>query len=172
MALPWLFFGHSNHVYTEDVPLSVRFTTRAAQLVCSKTMFLCSQIYAHPHAHYPRYRRFESKRQYIAIGTNPAANKLPIYERHQAHIRPQHMLPVELSEAMVFHFFNKVCTTSGSRDRRHVTFQFFQLEVELQVHVASVDASESPQPETRSCPPPRACTTGTYLRLVGLRVTP
>ena len=112
VALPWLFFGHSNHVYTEDVPLSVRFTQRAPRLVCSKTMFLCSQVYAHPHAHYPRYRRFgtRSKEQYIAIGTDPAKNKLPIYERHQARIRPQHLLPVELSEAMVFHFFNKAWT--------------------------------------------------------------
>lgn len=122
VALPWLFFGHSNHVYMEDVPLSVRFTQRAPRLVCSKTMFLCSQVYAHPHAHYPRYRRFEtrSKEQYIAIGTDPAKNKLPIYERHQARIRPQHLLPVELSEAMVFHFFNKSLEEHvGRREFRH-----------------------------------------------------
>ncbi len=109
LALPWLFFGHSNHVYTEDAPLSVRFTRRVDYLVCSKTMFLCSHVYAHPHAHYPRYRPLPNNgSQYIAIGTDPDRFRMSTSEQHQARIRPQHLLPVEASQAMVFHFFNKV----------------------------------------------------------------
>ena len=109
VALPWLFFGHSNHVYTEDAPLSVRFTRRADSLVCSKTMFLCSQVDAHPHAHYPRYVQLPNNgSQYIAIGTDPDHFRLPTSELHQSMIRPQHLLPVESAQAMVYHFFNKV----------------------------------------------------------------
>jgi hypothetical protein len=111
VALPWLYFGHSDHVYTGDAPLSMRFTRRGTRFSDSKAMFLCSEVETHTHAHYPRYRHRTDalgRPTVVAIGTRPSVHHINTTDLHQARLREEHVEPMHVAEAMVYHFFNKV----------------------------------------------------------------